>query len=100
LQQAELRGLHAARGIATGSWSPLTPNEADDDAVARLARSNAKTTSQVVLRWQLQLGNVVTAQPLTDEGAREDIDVFDFELSHRELAAIADLGRNRQMLLR
>lgn len=101
LQQPELCALHAARGIATEAWSPLGQDELlGDPVISRLAESHGKTPAQVVLRWQLQLGHVVIAKPVSPARVRESIDLFDFELCHRELAAIADLGRDRQVLLR
>jgi 2,5-diketo-D-gluconate reductase A len=100
-QQPELCALHAARGIVTGAWGPLGQDELlADPVISRLAESHGKTPVQVVLRWQLQLGHVVVAKPVSPARVREGVDLFDFELCHRELAAIADLGRDRQMLLR
>jgi len=101
LQQPELCALHAARGIATEAWSPLGQDELlGDPVISRLAEGRGKTPAQVVLRWQLQLGHVVITKPVSPARVRESIDLFDFELCHRELAAIADLGRDRQVLLR
>lgn len=100
-QRAELCALHAARGIATEAWGPLGQDEVlTDPVISRLAESHGKTPAQVVLRWQIQLGHVVIAKPASLARIRDGIDLFDFELCHRELAAIADLGRDRQMLLR
>jgi 2,5-diketo-D-gluconate reductase A len=65
--------------------------------ISRLAESHGKTPAQVVLRWQLELGHIALVKPAC---VGENIDLFDFELCQRELAAIADLARDRQMLLR
>jgi 2,5-diketo-D-gluconate reductase A len=101
LQQPELCALHAARGIVTEAWAPLGQDELlGDPVISRLAESHGKTPAQVVLRWQLQLGHVVVTRPASPARVRESIDLFDFELCHRELAAIADLGHDRQVLLR
>lgn len=101
LQHPELCALHTARGIATEAWGPLGQDELlGNPVILRLADSHGKTPAQVVLRWQLQLGHVVVTKPVSPARVRESIDLFDFELCHRELAAIADLGRDRQMLLR
>jgi 2,5-diketo-D-gluconate reductase A len=101
LQQPELCALHLARGITTEAWGPLGQDELlGDPVISRLAEGHGKTPAQVVLRWQLQLGHVAVTKPVSPARVRESIDLFDFELCHRELAAIADLGRDRQMLLR
>ncbi len=101
LQQPELCALHVARGITTEAWGPLGQDELlSDPVISRLAEGHGKTPAQVVLRWQLQLGHVVVTKPVSPARVRESVDLFDFELCHRELAAIADLGRDRQMLLR
>lgn len=101
LQQAELCAAHAARGIATEAWGPLGQDELlADPVILRLAASHGKTPVQVVLRWQLQLGHIAITRPVSPARIGESVDLFDFELCHRELAAIADLGRDRQVLLR
>jgi 2,5-diketo-D-gluconate reductase A len=101
LQQPELCALHAARGIATEAWGPLGQNELfGDPVISRLAEGHGKTPAQVILRWHLQLGHIVIAKPTSLARIRESVDLFDFELCHRELAAIADLGYDRQVLLR
>lgn len=93
-QQAELRAWHAAHGVATEAWGPLGQGGGDlldDGTIARLARGRGKTPAQVVLRWHLQLGNVVIPKSATPQRIDENIKVFDFELSDREMAAIGDL---------
>ncbi len=92
LQQAELRAWHAEHGIATEAWSPLAQGEAlADDTLATIAAHHGRTVAQVVLRWHLQIGNVVIPKSVTPERIRENIDLFDFELSEDDLAAIARL---------
>ena len=101
LQQPELCAAHAARGIATEAWGPLGQDELlADPVISRLAASHGKTPVQVVLRWQLQLGHIAITRPVSPARVRESVDLFDFELCNRELAAIVDLGRDRQVLLR
>jgi 2,5-diketo-D-gluconate reductase A len=100
-QQVDLRTWHAAHGIATEAWGPLAQGALlDDGTIVRLAERRGKTPAQVILRWHLQRGNVVIPRSVTTERIRENIDLFDFELSDRELAAIGDLDRDRQALLR
>lgn len=91
-QQAELRAWHAEHGIATEAWSPLAQGEAlSEAAVISIAVGHDKTPAQVILRWHLQLGNVTIPKSVTPARIRENIDVFDFELSAGEMAALAGL---------
>lgn len=92
LQQADLRAWHAEHAIATGAWSPLAQGRVfEDETIVRIAERHGRTSAQVILRWQLQLGNVVIPKSATPERIRENADIFDFELSGEEMAAIADL---------
>jgi 2,5-diketo-D-gluconate reductase A len=92
LQQADLRAWHAEHGIATEAWSPLAQGELlDDETIAAVAASYGKTPAQIVLRWHLQLGNVVIPKSVRPERIRENIDLFDFELSDEAMAAIGGL---------
>lgn len=92
LQQAELRAWHAEHGIATEAWSPLAQGGLlDDDTIATIAAHHQKTPAQTILRWHLQLGNVVIPKSVTPERIRENIELFDFELSEDDMAAIARL---------
>jgi len=92
LQQAELRAWHADHGIATEAWSPLAQGALlDEDTIETIAAHHEKTPAQTILRWHLQLGNVVIPKSVTPERIRENIDIFDFELSEDDMAAIARL---------
>jgi 2,5-diketo-D-gluconate reductase A len=92
LQQAELRAWHADHDVATEAWSPLAQGELlDDDTIETIAAHHERTAAQTILRWHLQLGNVVIPKSVTPERIRENIDVFDFELSEDDMAVIARL---------
>ena len=92
LQQRGLRREHGDRGIVTEAWSPLAQGQVlDDPALAEIAGVHAKTSGQVVLRWHLQLGNVVFPKSVTPERIRENFEVFDFHLSDAEMGAIETL---------
>ncbi|RZB19182.1 aldo/keto reductase [Streptomyces sp. F001] len=94
LQQAELREFHARHGIATEAWSPLAQGAVlKDDAVTTIAAEHGKSPAQVVLRWHLQIGNVVIPKSVTETRIRENLDVFDFELSPQEIDALTALDR-------
>jgi 2,5-diketo-D-gluconate reductase A len=92
LPQAELRAWHADHEIATEAWSPLAQGGLlSDDTIATIAAHHGRTAAQAILRWHLQLGNVVIPKSATPERIRENFDVFSFELSKDDLAAIARL---------
>jgi 2,5-diketo-D-gluconate reductase A len=92
LQQAELRRDHEQRGIVTEAWSPLAQGAVlDDPAITRIAEAHDSTPGQVVIRWHLQLGNVVIPKSVTPERIAQNFDVFGFELSDDEMAAIEAL---------
>ncbi len=89
LQQRELRTLHAELGIATEAWSPLAQGAVlDEPTITEIAAAQGKTPAQVVIRWHLQIGNIVIPKSVTPARIRENFDVFDFELSVDEVLAI------------
>ena len=94
LPQAELRALHAEHGIATEAWSPLGQGKGllDSPVIGRVAERHGRTPAQVVLRWHLQLGNVVIPKSVTPSRIRENADVFGFELDTADLAALSGLA--------
>ena len=98
LQQAELRRLHSDLGLVTAAWSPLARGRAlDHPVLGAIAEGHRRTPAQVVLRWHLQLGNLVIPKSVTPERIRENIDVFGFELDADELAAIGDIDRGERI---
>jgi diketogulonate reductase-like aldo/keto reductase len=96
-QQAELRAWHAEHGIATEAWSPLAQGEVlKDETLTAIAARLERTVAQVILRWHLQLGNVVIPKSVTPERVRENFDLFGFELSDDDMAAIARLDADHR----
>jgi 2,5-diketo-D-gluconate reductase A len=93
-QQVELREWQTDRVIATGAWSPLAQGRVlEEREIVSIADRHGKTPAQIVLRWHLQLGNVVIPKSVMPERIRENAEVFDFDLSDEEMAAIATLDR-------
>ena len=92
--QDELRAYHAQHGIATEAWSPIGQGQGllDDPLLGELAGKYGKSPAQVVLRWHVQLGNIVFPKSMHPERMRENIDVFDFELADDDVAAISGLN--------
>jgi 2,5-diketo-D-gluconate reductase A len=68
----------------------------DDETLETIAAHHQRTTAQVVLRWHIQLGNVVIPKSVTPERVRENFEIFDFELTEDDLAAIARLDRGER----
>lgn len=92
LPQAELREFNARHGIATQAWSPLGHGQlVSDPTVAAVAHRHGKTTAQILLRWNLELSNIVISKSVTPERIRSNMQIFDFELTSDDHAALATL---------
>lgn len=92
--QPELRAFHAEHGIATEAWSPLGQGTMlTDPAIVAIAEAHRVTAAQVILRWQLQLGNVAIPKSVTESRIAENFDVFGFALTGEEVSAITALDR-------
>jgi len=98
LQQAELRRFHREHGIVTEAWSPLgRARILDDPAITGIASAHERTPAQVVLRWQIQLGNVAIPKSVTPARIEENFAIFDFELGEDEMAALQTLEAGRRL---
>lgn len=96
--QADLRAFHAANGILTEAWSPLAQGELlAHPTVVGLADKHGVSPAQVVLRWHVQLGNVVIPKSVTPARIRANIDVFGFALDQDDLEAIATLETGQRL---
>ncbi|MCU1437285.1 MAG: oxidoreductase [Naasia sp.] len=97
LAQDGLREFDAAHGIVTEAWSPLARGRVlGNETLERIAAKHRRSPAQVVLRWHLDLGNVVIPKSVTPARIRENADIFDFDLDHDDLAAIAALDSGRR----
>jgi 2,5-diketo-D-gluconate reductase A len=91
-QQIGLRREHADLGIVTEAWSPLAQGAVlKDPTITEIAQTRGKSPAQVVIRWHLQLGNVVFPKSVTPERIEANLDVFDFTLSSAEMESIEAL---------
>ncbi|WP_017571432.1 aldo/keto reductase [Nocardiopsis halotolerans] len=93
--QETMRAANARHGLLTEAWSPLGQGGEllGDPELTAIGERHGKSVAQVVLRWHLQLGNVVIPKSVTPSRIRENIDVFDFELSAEEMDRIGALDR-------
>nr|WP_245594390.1 aldo/keto reductase [Actinospica robiniae] len=97
LTQDEVRTFNADHGIATEAWSPIAQGAVlGDPAVKSVAERVGRTPAQVVLRWHIQRGDIVFPKSVTPQRVRENFELFDFELSDQDMAAITGLNRNER----
>ena len=97
LPQAHMRDIDARLGIKTEAWSPLGSGRLiDDPVIAEVAAKHGKSPAQVMVRWSIQLGNIVLPKSVTPVRIEQNIDVFDFVLDDADMAAIATLESGRR----
>jgi 2,5-diketo-D-gluconate reductase A len=98
LPQNELRELHARLGIATEAWGPLGQGSLlTDPSVTAVAEGVGRTPAQVLIRWHLQLGNIVIPKSVNPERIASNFDVFDFELSENDMSSISSLDDGNRL---
>jgi 2,5-diketo-D-gluconate reductase A len=98
LTQRDLRATHRELGIATEAWSPLGQSEDLRHSTIRdIAKRVGRTPAQVVIRWHLQIGNIVIPKSTTPARIEENFDVFDFELSAEDVEAIEGLDAGNRL---
>jgi diketogulonate reductase-like aldo/keto reductase len=99
--QEKQRKFDASKNIITQAWSPLGRGNAslDEDVISEIAEKHGKTSGQVVLRWETQLGVLPIPKSSHAVRQKENIDLFDFELTQDEIEQINTLssitGRNK-----
>ena len=104
--QREVQELGAVHGIVTQAWSPIGGitfyregrhgSTLDDPVIGAIARAHGKSPAQVMLRWGLQEGRSVIPKSTKPTRIAKNIDVFDFELSADEIAAVDRLDTGRR----
>ena len=99
MQQVRMRHADSDRGIATEAWSPLARGGEllADPTLGKIAEKYGKTTAQVILRWHLDLGNIVIARSVTPSRIAENFDVLDFALDQEDFDAIAPLEQGKRI---
>lgn len=91
-QQAEIRQFNSSLGIATEAWSPIARGAFNENPViTELAKKHSKSPTQIIIRWHLDIGNLVIPKTASKSRLAENISVFDFKLDQEDLAAIATL---------
>jgi diketogulonate reductase-like aldo/keto reductase len=105
-QQRDVQGFGTEHGVLTQAWSPIGGitfyrdgshgSTLDDPVIGDIARAHDKTPAQVMLRWGLQHGRSVIPKSTKPSRIAENINVFDFELSTEQMAAIDGLDTGRR----
>lgn len=99
LNQAELRQAHAQHDVTTQSYSPLGVGKMlEDPTVTAIAAEYGRTPAQVLVRWNLQLDNVVVSRSSKPERVAQNLDVFDFTLEPEHMQAINGLHDGTRVL--
>lgn len=94
--QEQARAFHAEHQIVTEAWSPIGGQGGsvlDQPSIASIAEAHGVTPAQVVLRWHVQLGNVVIPKSSKPERMASNLDVLSFELSTAEMATVSGLDQ-------
>jgi 2,5-diketo-D-gluconate reductase A len=93
LNQAELRAVNAQHNVVTEAYSPLAVGRVlDNPTVTSIAGEYDRTPAQVLIRWSIQLGNVVIPRSGNPERIATNFDVFDFELAAEHMEALNGLN--------
>jgi diketogulonate reductase-like aldo/keto reductase len=105
-QQPEVQAFNAQHGILTQAWSPIGgitfyrdgehTSTLEDPVILAIAQAHGKSAAQVMLRWHLQHGRSAIPKSTKPERIAENIDIFDFELTAEEMAAIDGLDTGRR----
>ncbi|MCB1265433.1 aldo/keto reductase [Mycolicibacterium sp.] len=92
LSQADLRAVHDQYAIVTEAYCPFgTGTLLSNPTVATVAGAHDKTPAQTLIRWSIQLGNVVIPRASDQARLAENMDVFDFELLAEEMTILGGL---------
>ena len=98
LPQTELREVHSRLGIATEAWGPLGQGSLlTHSTITGIAERCGRTPAQVLIRWHLQLGNIVIPKSVNPKRIASNFDVFDFELSSNDMASISSLDDGNRL---
>jgi diketogulonate reductase-like aldo/keto reductase len=105
-QQREVQALDTEHGILNQAWSPIGgitfyrdsghTSALKDSAITEIAEAHGKSPAQVMLRWGLQHGRSVIPKSTKPARIAENLDVFDFQLTDEEIAALDSLETGRR----
>jgi 2,5-diketo-D-gluconate reductase A len=92
-----LRAVNNGNAIATEAWSPIAQGAVlKDPVINELAASYERTPAQIVLRWHIELGNIVFPRSVTPTRVAENFDLFGFELAAHDMERISSLDKDER----
>lgn len=97
MTQAVNSGYNFQNNIQTESWGPLgqgTTDELNNPVIGEIAKNHDKSIAQVILRWHMQRGLITVPRCDNDSYTQENIQIFDFELTLKEMEIINGLNKN------
>ena len=101
-QQAEAHKLMQEYKVQHEGWAPFAEGRHDlftNDVLSKIAKQYGKTVGQVVLRWNVQRGVIVIPKSTHKERMQENIDIFDFELSDKDMDKIKTLDESKGLFV-
>ena len=97
-QQPEVRRANAKHQVLTEAWSPLArAGKNDNPVITGIAEATGKTPTQVIIRWHLQLGNLVIPKTTHRSRLEENFNVFDFDLTEAQMTQLATLDEGLRL---
>ncbi len=95
--QEPLREYCLGEGIAVEAWAPLGQGRLlEEPTIKHLAEKHQKTTAQIILRWHLQNGIIIIPKSVREERIKENVNLFDFELTLKEMNELNALNLNER----
>lgn len=93
--QKKVHSFNIEKGIQTEAWTPLVNGEILENKILHtIASKYNKTTAQVILRWQIQTNVITIPKSLTPSRIKENIDIYDFELTADDILLIESLNED------
>ena len=99
MQDVDTYNFLKENNILHQAWSPLTQGKSnifEEEVIKNLAKKYGKSPAQIILKWNISRGVMVLAKSSHKERIRENIDIFDFELTDEDMKAMASLDKRKR----
>ncbi|UOQ83416.1 aldo/keto reductase [Gracilibacillus salinarum] len=97
LTQQEVRAYCETQGIQVEAWSPLMNAELlTNETIGKIAQAHGKSAAQIILRWDLQHGVVTIPKSMTPSRIKENLEVYEFQLTDLEMQQLDALNENKR----